>query len=183
MLQITGINGKSDATRQIVFFSAREEGGFSLDQFHWIPTARELGVRAYFVRDTENNFYSKNTRPIARILRGVVRPFKGETIFVGSSMGGYAAIRFGKSLKADKVIAFAPTPPIGDTLHLLEGFPPIDIHVSRKSRYKEMNGKTDPVNARLFKDVANIIYHDSSVHNVAGFLRDNGKLKGVLSCA
>jgi hypothetical protein len=179
-IQITGINGKPDATRQIVFFSAREEGGFSLDQFHWIPTARALGVRAYFLRDTSNSFYLKNNRPALRLIKGIMKGFGGETWFVGSSMGGYCAINFGHKLKPAKIIAFAPTPPEGDKTHLLKGFPPIDIHVSRKSRYKEMNGKTDPVNARLFKDVANIIYHESSVHNVAGFLRDNGELKSIL---
>ena len=183
MIQLTGLDGTED--RQYIFFSARRLEGFSVDNFHWMPTAKELGCRAYFLRDTGNQFYLRNSRPIIRLLRGVVRPFKGETIFVGSSMGAYAAIYYGLHCGADKVIAFTPAPPPSDKLpNILKKsklLPEIEIHVGGKSKWKLTNELNDVQNALTFKDYATIIKHDTDMHNVAGHLRKTGELRGIIS--
>lgn len=184
MIQITGRDGE-DESRQFVFFTARRLEGFSADNFHWVPTARELGCRAYFVRDTGNEFYLKNKRPLIRLLKGIMRGFKGETIFVGSSMGAYGAIHIGAHCQPDKVIAFSPAPPPDCTMHKKLGkfpkLPPMDIHVGRHSKWKLTNKYNDVENSLLYRKYANIIYHDTDMHNVAGYLRDEGKLRDILN--
>lgn len=178
MIQITGKNGKKDG-KLIFFFTARRIDGFGVNYFHWLPFAKSLGYPCYFIRDTENSFYtSGEIAPICRLLKGVINPArkKGiETIFTGHSMGAYGAIKLGNMCKPDKVIAFSSTPNNHDSLKCLV---PTEIHICKDSKWNEVNGYTDPQNARLFKG-ARVIKHDGEKHNVAGVLKDRGELVGI----
>lgn len=178
MIQITGKNGKKDG-KLIFFFTAREEECYGLKQFHWIPVAKILGYPAYFIRDVSNGFYEGGEiAPICRLLKGVVNPAKKkgiETVFVGSSMGGYGAIKMANTCRPDKVIAFAPTPQRQNGLKCLV---PTEIHICKDSKWNEVNGYTDPENARLFEG-ARVIEHEGTAHNCAGVLKDRGELVGV----
>lgn len=178
MIQLTAINGKNK-DRLYIFFSARRLQGFSVDNFHWIPTAKKLDFPSYFVRDTSNSFYrGSQIKPFLRILRPIIK--SQQTIFVGSSMGGYAAMLWGQILKPSKVIAFTPAPPKKDKLYELTDFPSTDIHVCGNSKWRMTNEYNDVQNAELYRPHANIIYHDGDKHNVAGVLRESGELTRIL---
>lgn len=179
MIQITCKNGKSK--KQFVFFTARKLEGFGQDDFHWMSTARILKQKSWFVRDTSNKFYhTDNLLLTSKILRHVVKRFKGPTIFVGSSMGGYGAILLSHYCQPQKVIAFSPSPKPGSMLHKETNFPEIEIHVCEKSKWNKVNGLTDPQNAELFKEHAKIVYHDCSTHNVAAHIRDKSSILRIL---
>lgn len=179
MIQLTGINGKNK-DKLYVFFTARRLEGFETDNFHWLTAAKITGYPAYFLRDTENSFYKgRQTSPFLRLLRPLIK--SQETIFVGSSMGAYGAILWGRRLQPSRVIAFTPAPPKNDNLHELDGFPPIDIHVCKDSKWRMTNEYNDVENAELYRPHANIIYHDGNKHNVAGILRERGELMGIIS--
>lgn len=180
MIQLSGINGKNK-DRLYVFFSARKLEGFGTDSFDWIPFARKINHPSYFIRDTSNSFYrGLQIAPFLRLLRPMIK--KQETIFIGSSMGGYGAMLWGQRLRPSKVISFSPAPPPEDTLHTLGEFPNMQIHVCQDSKWKITNEFTDVQNALLFKDHADIIYHSGDKHNVAGLLRDEGRLEGIIRC-
>lgn len=181
MIQITSIDGENKE-RLYVFFSSRKLEGFDTDQFHWLPLAKKLNSPAYLIRDTSNDFYrGQHAIMMLQLLKSVVE--QHETIFVGSSMGAYGAILWGQQLKPSKVVAFTPSPPEKDKLHETAGFPPIDIHVCRDSHCRVTNEYTDLENAELYRQHANITFHDGDKHNCAGVLRDSGKLIGIIKDA
>lgn len=178
MIQLTGIEGAKKECLY-VFFTARSLNGFEVDGFHWLHLARQLDCTAYFLRDTSNRFYrGPQSKPFLRLLQPLMANQK--TIFIGSSMGAYAAMLWGYRLKPSKVIAFTPAPPKGDKLHEKAAFPPMDIHVCASSKWQMTNELNDIENALLFKDKANIIYHDGNKHNVAAVLKERGQLMGII---
>lgn len=184
MIQLTGIEGHKTG-KQYVFFSARKLEGFTVDEFEWMGVAKNLGYRSYFVRDTGNEFYNnKNTRNIIILLRGIVKSFPDETIFVGSSMGAYGAINMAFTAHPARVIAFSPSPPMNDldySPEFISKHPSkITIHVGAHSKHAYTNEFNDVENALRYSSYAEIIKHDTDVHNVAKFLKKKGKLEGVL---
>ncbi len=73
-----------------------------------------------FVRDTEKIWYQYDQSSIDALVRAVNRGASeaGATrvVCLGNSMGGFSAILFGRFLRADAVIAFAPQTCIEPTL-------------------------------------------------------------------
>lgn len=181
-----------------VFFT----GGYKAEQqkgFNFENLARTIGYPAVLVRDLSGNFYDTDNYAEAladlaeicaefRRLRWMCEDSReecfadtGRIVFVGTSMGGYGAFKFGAQIRPDKIIAFAPQvawPGHPDISPLYQGLAiPIDIHICRTSNYQ-----TDAAHASLMNRVAGatIFVHDCGVHNVAGVLRDREGLSDIV---
>ena len=183
MIQITA-GPRRTGNRQFVFFTARRLEGFGPNYYQWVPTAKVIEEPCWFIRDTSNSWYHTQNRPaMSLVLRHIVRTFRGRTIFVGSSMGGYGAILMSRAARPDRVIAFSPNSPRTSIAHTLDGYPPIDIHVCKESKWNKVNGRDDTENALDWQKYATITYHDCAIHNVAGALRETNKLHNILERA
>ncbi len=90
--------------------------GLGMPVFEFFKSLTNVDCDKVFLRDFERAWYQKGLDAEMNHI-DKVRDYLYELIaqnnyhkicFLGSSMGGYAAILFGAMLKADKVIAFAP---------------------------------------------------------------------------
>lgn len=95
----------------VVFFSAA-----NAPSFNGYKMMQEYAVNKLFIRDPTRSWYGKkinglceNPDELKELIAGVVNKFKSSNvIFIGGSMGGYAAILFGILLKVGRIIAFGP---------------------------------------------------------------------------
>jgi len=83
------------------------------DRFEWQALSRSLPGRHIFVRDVYKQWYIKGVsseisddHKLEEFLRESVRAHR-EIIFVGSSAGGYSALRFGLKLGVSRVFTFS----------------------------------------------------------------------------
>lgn len=165
----------------------------------------------------ENDWYLSGVRGLsdglvhsAQDIRAIAEKYS-KVIFVGNSMGGYAALHFGALCGADRVIAFAPQVRIDGEFHLAiqeqrwsEAFarlrkqwgralrdvgldlvfeetpslPSVDIYVGRDC-------PQDIANAEILSRFGTVVVHkvDEVGHDVALFLKENGKLDALLRAA
>lgn len=93
-----------------VSFSSRGKSKFEL-----VKTLSKLGDDVLFVNDNTLGYYNgeieglcQNPDELASIIKSFHDEKYEEIIYVGSSMGGYAAILFGSINKPTKVLAFSP---------------------------------------------------------------------------
>lgn len=90
--------------------------GMGVPPFEFFKLIGGLPVRKVFVRDVEQAWYhrglpgiSTNLRETAEYLAGLLAECDSRRmVFVGNSMGGYAALVFGAMLNATVVHAFSP---------------------------------------------------------------------------
>lgn len=95
-------------------------GGFDIPPFEFRSITASLNVNRVFFRDLGQCWYQDRVRdglfsglPIDQkdLLQHLLR--HTHSVFLGNSMGAYAAIYFGSGLGADRTIAFAPQTFIG----------------------------------------------------------------------
>jgi len=124
-----------------VFFSGKQ-GDYSTNHFHFQGKDYDAGYSRLFVRDTTNQWYNTEdySNAVLRI-RERCSMFE-DVIFIGSSMGGYGALKFALDFRPRKVLAFSPQveTPFGPDLSYLYSNvmerPEIEIHLCRTSKNK-----------------------------------------------
>lgn len=90
--------------------------GIGVPPFEFRRMMAEIPVSTLYVRDVAQAWYHLGVDDGDRSLDGAAehiatvleRIGARRTVFIGNSMGGFAAILLGQKLKADKIIAFAP---------------------------------------------------------------------------
>ncbi|MGE4303763.1 MAG: alpha/beta hydrolase [Novosphingobium sp.] len=98
-----------------VIFGGISEG-IGIPPFEFRRMMADIPANRIYVRDFAQAWYHAGIDDSAPSLDGAVATIKSmldsidtqHTIFVGNSMGGFAALLLGNKLRADKVIAFAP---------------------------------------------------------------------------
>lgn len=178
-MQMTSLVGNPE--RLYVWFTGRQtRQGYTADYFQWMETARSMGYDAVFLRDTGNDYYQDETL-LKEMLRSTVTDAHAhgrKVIFVGLSMGGWAAIDYGRVCKPDKIITFTPAPP-----HTHEITVPDNTHIyfckDSTSRIGD-NGLNDLQSMELFKG-ATFYPVDGDIHGVQLILRQQGLLEGILN--
>lgn len=165
----------------------------------------DLQVPHVLVRDDSANFYNAdNFVEVVNKLRDIIREFHynlswineefsdesflnhNRVVLVGTSMGGYGALKFAPRLNPDKVVVFAPQikwdKPHAPDISVLWGDKfscPLDIHICKTSNYP-----SDAEHAATMLDACRsskkLTIHDCSIHNVAGYLKDQGELYKIL---
>lgn len=94
-----------------VSFSSR-----NTENFGFYKTLIDIGENVLFINDNTSSYYNADipglcTGPdsLAEIIQGFLsKRYWEKTIFIGSSMGGYAALLFGSIIHPSQVIAFSP---------------------------------------------------------------------------
>ena len=90
--------------------------GIGVPPFEFRRMMAEIPVSTLYVRDVSQAWYHLGIDDGDRSLEGaaehIAKVLSGigarRTVFIGNSMGGFAAILLGQKLKADRIIAFAP---------------------------------------------------------------------------
>lgn len=170
-----------------------------------------------FVRDLEQAWYQRGSRPEARSvpeLAGWLRRFIEDggytrVVFVGNSMGGYAAILFGAMLDVDHALAIAPQTFVQWRRRILYRDPRwrrqvLRLHLATRShrRYRDLvatlrhhrpqrlsvevhyapNDLLDRVHATYLAErwPIDLREHPNGGHQVVKHLRDTGELDAIL---
>lgn len=167
----------------------------------------EKDMNIVFVKDFKQCWYqnglvgkSHDVESTVRVLRDLIPPSTKNLICLGTSAGGYAAIRFGVELNAERIIAFAPQTLIGtqvfkrfksaesrieevdinspdfDLKKILSARPHHNIEV----HFGELNAQ-DHAAADHIKDHVNLYPYPFDGHGIASYLKGNGTLEEILS--
>lgn len=106
-------DGGFDTT--FVFFGGLA-GEIGIPQMEFVSVTKDLKINRIFVRDCQQAWYSYGLNNSARTFSGscfevanfVNKISSKKRVFVGNSSGAFAAILFGETLIAEKIIAFSP---------------------------------------------------------------------------
>jgi len=185
--------------------------GFGMPRYEFERTAKSEGIDCYLFRDLSQSWYSLNNDEILSDITRILNKSKKPVIFVGNSMGGFAAIKYGIKLKIATIIAFSPQYSVNliDKLKLLDPRWLKILLKSPKSYLKNqdilglsllLKGNTQSkikiyygsenkldernVNA-IVKDSINELLevkpYNTSGHSLVKDLRDNNKLFSIIS--
>ena len=91
-------------------------GGLMIPPFEFFHLTKGLDINRIFIRDLGQSWYHAGLTSVSTDIEGTAAYLRREidehgirrVVFVGNSMGGYAAILFGTLVGADLVHAFAP---------------------------------------------------------------------------
>ena len=163
-------------------------------------------INIIFIKDFMQCWYQKgligksnDIQTTSEYLASIIPKETENLICLGTSAGGYAAIRFGVELNADRILAFAPQTHITkrafNRLKLLDSrILDIDLNSSDLDLAKYLSKKSHP-NIELYygfrneNDVAaashigNFVKHykfDTDTHLVGAFLKKKGLLSEIL---
>jgi len=182
----------------------------SMPPKEFFATFSTYNANIVFVKDFKQCWYQKGLLGItqdvestSQYLRSIIPKSSTKLICIGTSAGGYGAIRFGIDLSADKIIVFSPQTKINklifkrfksldsnfDDLGKLEHLDLYNYlsHVSKKKpdnlnidiHYGSQN-VIDSSNAKHIEDFANLYPHSSKSHNIASFLKQSNKLAVII---
>jgi len=151
------------------------------------------GVNANFigVRDDSRRWYQLETSDIAEVVRrAVVRAGGARVMTIGASAGGFAALLFGRILRADRILVWSPQSACGAIKRALgdnrwpdlcnrtpacdlEGvYPEAVVHVAA-------DDPMDMMHARRLTP-GRLIIHSSGGHNLPTMLKESGELRWIL---
>lgn len=192
--------------------------GLGIPVFEFFNSLKLLGFDKIFLRDFNQMWYQKGVDSNINDLLLLKEFIKHEInlksykkiVFLGNSMGGYAAILFGIMINVDEVISFAPQTFIDKTNRLkhldFRWFKQIKkIHSSKNKHHiffnlkhflnNNSNYKTniniyfsnkhrlDRLHAKHIKNLKNVSLNSYEVggHSVIKTLRDSGELQTILT--
>ena len=177
--------------------------GNSIDMppFEFMGMLSGFDVAKIFLRDLDQCYYHKGLIGVSSNI-DETKDFINDLIngksslFIGHSMGGYAAILFGILCNADRVLAFSPQIVLSDELRWgkymayavsVDGYTslvpllekaemPIEVHFSEPE-------KSDMTHANLIpeKDNINVVLENLAGHHIALLLKRAGRLKKIIS--
>lgn len=190
--------------------------GIGIPPFEFFRLIGGLPVKKLFVRDLEQAWYHCGLPGISDDLHGIAEYLAKliadeeprRTVFVGNSMGGYAAIVFGAMLNATIVHAFAPQTLLTKAARLmcldrrwraqirkLHRAPRKDKHlfdlrqvVPRANSPTEFHvhyaalHRLDSIHAQQLRATRNVTLHSypTAGHNLVKNLRETGLLRSIL---
>ena len=184
---------------------------FGMPPREFFKSLTSRGCNVIFVKDFLQCWYQKgllslssNMDETVEVLQGLLPVGTKSVRFTGTSAGGFAALQFGIRMNADKIMVFGPqTHVIPKTFHRFAGLdsrmhdidfksPDIDTRKTFE-RFPDFSGKIaihfgkdsppDAYYANYLKDYPNVTLcaHDFDQHHIAGYLRETGKLDGILA--
>lgn len=191
-------------------------GGVSMPVYEFFRVTEGYPVKRLFLRDPRHAWYLRGLPGVgddAESIRtgleeAIRRADVRRVVMAGASAGGFAALRFGSQLGADRVLAFSPQTFIdaprrassGDgrwesqiaALHAALGedspefdaVPPVTEAAGvRFSVHVSGDHPMDLWHAQRLAGLGNvdITVHDRGGHLLVKFLRDNGDLPGILT--
>ena len=206
-----------DGSTSLYVFFGGIAAGIAMPPFEFYNAAQILNENKIFVRDFRQCWYhaglqglSTDIYSTAKYLEGqIARIAPEEVVFVGNSMGGFAAILFAHLLGTGRVVAFAPQTFVSLKLRLYHGdfrwmgrITQMHLRTIFKARtfdlkealqhsarslptaiYYSDDDRMDSVHARHLHDLdgVELFRIDGGGHGVVRVLRDNGDLPAILS--
>lgn len=202
MLPVELIDRKS--TKTLIVFGGMASG-VSMPSREFFNSLSNKNINILFVKDFKQCWYQKGlsgkTKDInssITYLQSLMPPTTQELITLGASAGGYAAIRFGVGLQADRIMAFSPQTFIDEETasvfakncvdELKFGSDDLDLNKVLSKTDKKYNIEVyyGFLNSRDKKNVNHInIYvqefaYDTDEHLLAAFLKEKGMLNNIL---
>lgn len=192
--------------------------GLGMPVFEFFNSINDLKCDKIFFRDFSQMWYQKGVDDVVNDINSLMNFINNEiiknkytkVIFLGNSMGGYAAILLGVLIKVDRVISFAPQTFIDKKKRFFFGDrrwarQMNNIH-KNKNKYKQFfdlkevikkhtdlnqqidvyyssKHRLDRIHAERLKGFKNVNLHDYNKggHAVVKILRDSGELNALLS--
>lgn len=206
----------ADSSTLFIFFGGMA-AGIAMPPFEFYNFSKILGESKIFVRDFDQCWYHAGLPGCSRDIYSTVNYLRGEIrkigprriVFVGNSMGGYAAMLFAALLGEGEVVAFAPQTFISPLLRMryrdgrwrrqifkvwwrgLFARKVWDLRplLSRRgaglkiSVFVSAQDRLDYAHALRIKGVPGVTVHevDGGGHDVVKLLRDNGSLPAIMA--
>ena len=205
------------STSALVAFGGRA-GKFGMPPFEFARLTKDLPANRIFIRDLQQAWYHQGLPGIAPDLPGIASYLRKElrrlnvdrVLFVGNSMGGYAAILLGALVGVSTVHAFAPQTFIGyyHRLRYAEHRSARFVRNARRSStatpalfdcrkvLSDSAGTTeihihyctshrlDSIHAERLLGLKGVYLHPCphGGHNVVKYVRDTGELRRIFEC-
>lgn len=192
------------AARTLIAFGGMAQG-LSMPPKEFFKTLVHEDINIVFVKDFRQCWYQKGLLGLTTgledttaYLRRILPETTEKLITLGASAGGYAAIRFGLPLNADRIIAFSPQTlideetarvfaknrmkelPFGhddlDLKKVFERYAPkgeIEVH------YGSRNNR-DRIAVGRLEGLVQAIAYDTDAHMLAAHLKATGELKRII---
>jgi len=184
--------------------------GLGMPQFEFVRSLGSLKANKIFVRDFAQAWYQKGVPGHPSVLAladYLAKHTQGQqTLIIGNSMGGFAALLFGALINATYTIAFAPQTFIGAKLRAIHKDNRWNNELSRlheesgtEGEYYNLlpimeqyqpsaeivyggNARMDALHAERLAHVPSIRLQcqEQGLHNVIVLLRDSGRLKEMV---
>ncbi|MBN2816381.1 MAG: tetratricopeptide repeat protein [Campylobacterales bacterium] len=202
MLPVELIDRKSEKT--LIVFGGMASG-ISMPSREFFKSLSHKNINILFVKDFKQCWYQKGlsgkTHDInssIAYLQSFIPETSKELITLGASAGGYAAIRFGVGLEANRIMAFSPQTLIdeetasvfakncvgelqfgSDDLDLNKVLSKIGKRYNIEVYYGVLNSR-DTKNVNHIKTYVEEFAYDTDEHLLAAFLKKQGILKNIL---
>lgn len=202
MLAVELIDRKSEKT--LIVFGGMASG-ISMPSREFFNSLSHKNINIIFAKDFKQCWYQKGlsgkTQDInssIAYLQSLIPETTQELTTLGASAGGYAAIRFGIGLEADRIMAFSPQTLIdeetasvfakncvgelqfgSDDLDLNKVLSKIDKKYNIEVYYGLLNSR-DKKNVNHIKTYVKEFAYDTDEHLLAAFLKKQGTLNNIL---
>ncbi len=192
-------------------------GELGIPPFEFFNLSKEFNVNRIYVRDLTQSWYqmglpglADNVEEVSLVLKEKISELNAnKVVFIGNSMGGYAAILFGILLNADIVHAFSPQTFINRFHRFIyrdrrwrkyltnvyknshKKYFDLRKVIHQDSRklhceiniYYSSNHRLDKIHAEHMKNIGIITLHSYAEggHRLVKTLRDEGSLKSIIN--
>ena len=193
-----------NSTKTLIAFGGMTQG-LSMPPKEFFKSLIHKNINIIFVKDFKQCWYQKgllgktnDVKGSIEYLNNIIPKNTEKLIALGASAGGYAAIRFGISLNADRIMAFSPQTLIDeetasvfsksclrnmsfdeedlDLKKILDKYKPkVKIEV-----YCAADNNRDKMAVEYIKDYVEEYSYPTDSHMLALYLKENGLLDGIL---
>ena len=202
MLPIETINKNSKKT--LIAFGGMA-GGLSMPPKEFFKSLVHKNINIIFVKDFKQCWYQKgllgktsDIESSIEYLKNIIPKTTEKLVTLGASAGGYAAIRFGIALNADRIMAFSPQTLIDEEMVRVFSksclrdmkFDNIDLDLKKilakynpKIKievYYSVDNNRDKINVDHIKDYVKEFSYETDTHLLASYLKEKGLLEGIL---
>ena len=179
--------------------------GLSMPPKEFFKSLVHKDINIIFVKDFKQCWYQKgllgktsDIESSIEYLKNVIPKTNEKLVTLGASAGGYAAIRFGIALNADRILAFSPQTFIDEeTARVFSKsclrdmiFDNIDLDLKKIldkynpkvkiEAYYGVDNNRDKINIDHIKDYVKEFPYETDTHLLASYLKEKGILKEII---
>ena len=204
-------------SRTLFLIFGGRKGAMGMPTFEFYKSTSILSESRVFFRDLSQSWYHcglagltediDQTCDYIQAMLDRINP--QQTVFVGNSMGGFAAILFSTLLNTGRVVAFSPQTFIGPRKKLMAGdfrwksatlstylravqkpcYYDLGLLLQKSDRQNALDihvSTLDRLDIKHAENISsyrnvNVHWHDIGGHSLVKYLRDNGSLRGLLT--
>jgi tetratricopeptide (TPR) repeat protein len=193
-----------NSTKTLIAFGGMAQG-ISMPPKEFFKSLIHKNINIIFVKDFKQCWYQKGLLGKTSDIEGSIEYLKNiipkttqKLVALGASAGGYAAIRFGIALNADRIMAFSPQTLIDEETAKVFSksclrdmkFDDVDLDLKKildkcspKNKievYYAAENNRDKMAVDYIKDYVKEFSYETDSHMLASYLREKGLLEEVL---